>query len=138
MHLVLYHLYTLIYLNYNHSTRVDILHLLVEPSLASLLVSNEIKSRSLYDLAFWMRHMVRDRLELEEKREKDREEAWEKRYELALRKCYKQTIKCILMEIDRRKRFNKRWIVFNKGVVEIYPDVCRIVEFWVLRLSGVL
>ena len=38
------------------------------------------------------RHMVRDRLEFEEKMEKDREEAWEKRYELALRKCYKQTI----------------------------------------------
>ena len=35
------------------------------------------------------RRMVRDRLELEAKRE----EAWEKRYKLALQKCYKQSKK---------------------------------------------
>ncbi len=37
--------------------------------------------------------MVQDRLELEVKREKEREEAWKKRYKLALQKCYKQTKK---------------------------------------------
>ena len=37
--------------------------------------------------------MVWDRLELEEKREKEREEAWEKRYKLVLQKCYKETKK---------------------------------------------
>ena len=67
------------------------------------------------------RHMVRDRLELEEKREKDREEAGGTRYELALRKCYKQTNKCRLMEIDRRKRFDKRWMVVMKELLRYTP-----------------
>ena len=67
------------------------------------------------------RHMVRDRLELQEKKEKDREEAWEKRYELALRKCYKQTKKCRLMEIDRRKRFDKRWMVVMQELLRYTP-----------------
>ena len=53
------------------------------------------------------RRMVRDRLELE-KREKEREEAWEKWYKLALQKCYKQTKKWRSTEIDRSNRNNKR------------------------------
>ena len=35
-------------------------------------------------------HMVQDQLELKEKKEKEREEAWGKWYKLALQKCYKQ------------------------------------------------
>ena len=49
------------------------------------------------------RRMVRDRLELAEKREKEKEEACEKRYKLALQKCYRQITKGIAMEIDKMK-----------------------------------
>ena len=52
--------------------------------------------------------MVQDRLELEAKREKEREEAWEKQYKLELQKCYKQSKKWRLMAIDRGNRYNKR------------------------------
>ena len=46
------------------------------------------------------RRMVRDWLELEEKREKEKEEAWEKGYKVALQKCYKQSKKWRSMAVD--------------------------------------
>lgn len=65
--------------------------------------------------------IVRDRLELEEKREKEREEAWEKEYKLALQKSYKQTKKWRSTEIDKRNRNNKRWISVMKELLKYTP-----------------
>lgn len=56
-------------------------------------------------------------MELEEKREKNEQEAWKKQYELALQKFYKQIKKCKLIKIDKKKRFNKRWIVIMKKLL---------------------
>lgn len=61
--------------------------------------------------------MVWDQLELEEKREKDREKAWEKRYEPTLRKCYKQTKKFRLIEIDKKKQFDRCKMVVIKELL---------------------
>ena len=65
--------------------------------------------------------MVQDRLELEAKREKEREEAWEKQYKLELQKCYKQSKKWRLMAIDRGNRYNKRWILVMKRLLKYTP-----------------
>ena len=67
------------------------------------------------------RHMVRDRLELEEKREKEREEAWEKRYKVALQKCYGKTKKWRMTEIDKINRSKKRWILVMKELLRYTP-----------------
>ena len=67
------------------------------------------------------RRMVRDWLELEEKREKERDEAWDKRYQTALQKCYKQTKKWRSTEIDRRKQDNKRWMLVMKELLKCTP-----------------
>ena len=66
------------------------------------------------------RYMVRDRLKLEEKR-KEREEAWVKRYELALQKCYKHTKKWRSTEIDRKSRSAKRCMVIMKELLRYTP-----------------
>ena len=71
--------------------------------------------------AKYARHMVRDRLDLEEKRKKEREEAWEKRYKVALQKCYKQTKKWRMTEIDKINCSKKRWIVVMKELLRYTP-----------------
>lgn len=67
------------------------------------------------------RHMVRDWLKLEEKREKEREEAAEKRQKVALQKCYKQTNKWRMTEIDRTKSNKKRWMLVMKELLKYTP-----------------
>ncbi len=59
-------------------------------------------------------YMVRDRLELEEKREKKKEKVSIKRYELALQKCYKHIKKLRLTEIDKNLRSPTCWRVIMK------------------------
>ena len=67
------------------------------------------------------RRMVRDRLELEGKRKKEKEEAWGKRDKLALQKCYKQTKKWRLTENNKRNRNDKRWISVMKELLKYIP-----------------
>ena len=76
-----------------------------------------------------LRRMVRDRLELEAKREKGREEGWERRFKVALRKCYEQSKKWRLTAIDRRNGHNKGWIPVMKELLKYTPMyVCRIIS----------
>ncbi len=67
------------------------------------------------------RHMVQDRLELEEKKEKEKEETWKKQYKLALQKCYKQTKEWRMTEIDKINRSKKRWMVLMKDLLRYSP-----------------
>ncbi len=66
-------------------------------------------------------YLVQDRLELEEKREKKQGEAWEKWYKVTLQKCYKQTKKWRITEIDDTNRHKKRWIVVMKELLRYTP-----------------
>ena len=65
------------------------------------------------------RHIVQDRLESEEMREREREE--EKRYKVALQNCAKQTKKWRMTKIDKVNRHKKRWIVVMKGLFRYAP-----------------
>ena len=65
--------------------------------------------------------MVRERLELEEKKEQEREDAWEKRFILALHKCFKQTKKWRLTMIDKRKGNINRWKIIMKELLRCTP-----------------
>ena len=67
------------------------------------------------------RYMVRERLELKEKKEQKREEAWEKRFVQALQKCYKQTKKWQATRIDKKKGNISRWKVIMKELLRCTP-----------------
>lgn len=67
------------------------------------------------------RCMVRDRLELEERREQEREEAREKRFTQALQKCFKQTKKWRTTKIDRKKGNTNRWKIIMKELLRCTP-----------------
>ncbi len=66
------------------------------------------------------RNIVRDQLELKEKREREKA-TWEKQYIVAPKKCYQQTKKWRMTKIDKMNGHKKSWIIVMKKLLRYIP-----------------